>query len=302
MNKDFNAILTALRDNNGMAIDSHNNTEIKIEAIANYGTLAVVGMPADVPFYSINSMYVNKDGRAVVSGYAWAVMGPEIIQESPEQSAEEFNKPQYHTPGFGYSKLTDVTRVKEGEIEIVVRDHEHLVYQLGLNYVENNPLPHYGRTNLLSGSSDNRLFLSATQVPTGMKEFGKHINDNMLLGTAAIKKVSDIQIEASTTETFGIESRDWYQKALRNCPNLTNSLYAVFRDVFNGEPDMNAVSFSFVTNDGFYVTITEIESRQAVEEKHVHAIITGDIIQARVDVVELSEALESLAREKAEAA
>lgn len=304
MNTNFDAILTALRNNNGMAISSGSKTEVKIEAIATIGdkdvSKDVVALPADQTHYSINGMYVNDNGRAVISGYSWGVMGPEIIQDTAIASAEEWNKPKHHTPGCSYLKLNNVTNVtpEQGEVEMTLLETDHLIYQLGLAIVQNNPLPQINASaNVLYGSNDNHLFLAYTKLP--IENFGEKIRDNMLLGVRATKACSDLQIEASATETYGIETRDWYQAAMRNCPNMSVPLFAVFRDVFDCQPQINALSFSFVTSDGYYVTMTEIESRDAVSEKQAHSLLSGDIIQSRLDMFAFGEAMAELVMEKA---
>lgn len=292
MNKSFDAILNALRNNNCMAIDSHNNREVKIEAIAKFGELDTIAMPADVPYYSINGMYVNDNGRAVISQYSWGVMNPDCVRDTPADSAEEYNKPHHHTPGISYHTLSDVTVV-----EVKVFDHEHLIYQLDLDHVENNPLPQVtGKHNVLCGSADHHLFVSATELPT--KDFSLKIVENMMIGVEALKAASDIQIEASTTDTLGIEKKDWYPVVMRNCPNLAVPMFAALKNIFQSESPVNATSFSFVTTDNYYVTITDIESRDVLTEEQAHSILTGAAIQARVDVMKMAEELEKIAANK----
>lgn len=118
-------IVAALRAHNGMALDMHDQTsqrEIKIEAVALFGEDAVVAMPADVPYYSINGLFIDKNGRACLSTFSWAVMDPQIIQDTPEASAAEFNKPEHHTPGLKYHQLSQVTLVKEEQKMNYVKD------------------------------------------------------------------------------------------------------------------------------------------------------------------------------------
>lgn len=276
MNKSFEAILTALRNHNGMAIDNHHNSEVKIEAIAKFGEVDTVAMFADVSYYSLNGMYVNDAGRAVVSTYSWAVMGPEIIQDTPALSAEEFNKPQYHTPGLSYHKLTEVTLIEEKEIEVIVNDIDHLVYALGLTPVKNNPLPQVAGENVLFASNDNHLFLAVTKMPTS--DAGRKINDAYKLGIDMLMATGKFNFEYSTEPLDVVTHTAWFKKIGQNCKNVVNEVYSVFHDVFKGNPDCDALNYSFVTADGYYVTITDLLSKSTIPEEVAHRLLTGELI------------------------
>lgn len=107
-------IIKALREHNGVAIDSHNNHGIKIEAIAQLGDREIVAFPANVSHFSLNSMFINAQGKPCVSTYSNGIMMPEyLIDGSFENGVAEYNNPKSHTPGLSYWKLTRLTYVIE---------------------------------------------------------------------------------------------------------------------------------------------------------------------------------------------
>lgn len=114
MNTSFEAILVALNANNGMALDDHRDDKslLKIVAIARLGKNVISLMDADyAAYYSINSMYVDKDGKPHVSTYSVGVMYPEYLLGTLEEAVRQYNSPEAHTPGLDYQKLTDLTYV-----------------------------------------------------------------------------------------------------------------------------------------------------------------------------------------------
>lgn len=92
MNDSFDAVLAALNANNGKAVDSHNNNRdtTAIKAIAKLGKVTVALL--DAAYYSMNVLIVGKDGRAILTSIATAVMYPEYLDGTLEQAVEKFNK------------------------------------------------------------------------------------------------------------------------------------------------------------------------------------------------------------------
>lgn len=106
-------VLAALRANKGMAINDHGPYEMKVEAIALMGDREVVAF-YDETHFSLNSMYIDIEGRAHVSTYSNGIMYQEYIAKGDFQAAiDEYNKPENHTRGLGYWKITNLTYVKE---------------------------------------------------------------------------------------------------------------------------------------------------------------------------------------------
>lgn len=102
-------VVAALILNNCMAIDCHHQSgkQIEIKAVALLGD-TVVALHPDHAAYSLNSLFIGDNGIVHLSTCSNGTMFPEYARDTLEESAEEYNKPENHTRGMEYWKLTDV--------------------------------------------------------------------------------------------------------------------------------------------------------------------------------------------------
>lgn len=279
MNTKFANILASLRANNGMAIDSHTGRELKIEAIAMIGDKDVVAMPADVAYYSLNGMFINSEGRAVVSSYAWSVMGPEIIRDTAIASAIEYNKPEYHTPGMSYHKLNNVTNIIEEENMNAFANATATA--MGLSFTIDNPTPGADEMgSKLYLSADYKLMLAVT--PLGNAELGMDVVESMRAGMEVVNKTGMFVVEMQGEDGQPLEAvanHPAYMAMLATVPNIIATSTMIMKTPFMAKGiGGDAYSILMLSADGTLYGLNIIAGVEEVSKELAYSFLDGTFV------------------------
>lgn len=283
MNTKFATILASLRAHNGMAIDSHNGREVKLEAIAMFGDKDVVAMYADQPYYSLNGMFINSEGRACVSSYAWSTMGPEIIQDTAIASAEEYNKPEHHTPGMSYHLLNNVTNIIEEEK--TMNTNNIVATSLGLTFSADNPVPGAKEMNsLLYTSADNKMFLNIT--PLESAEIGVEVLDTIISGVEIVNKMGVFKMEAQTEKDKPLAvagDHPAYMAMLASVPDIAAISTMVMKTPFLSKGlTGDAVSIIAIAGDGTMYTVTIFTAPEEISKELAWSFLDNSFLMEHV--------------------
>ena len=281
MNK-FNDILVALRNNSGVAINGHNlGGTVKLEAIALLGK-EVVGMPEDSSHYSINSLVLREDGQVVLTSYSNAVMYPEYLRDTPQESADEFNKPENHTPGMSYRKLTDVTLIKE---EQIMNTTNIVAASLGLTFTADNPTPGAAEMgSMLYSAADNKMFLSITQLESA--EVGAAVLEALVGGMSVVNKCGMFAMEMQTEADkplASVAAHPAYMAMLASVPNAVAMTTMIMKTPFVGKGvSGDAMSILAITEEGTLYGLTIMTGVEEVSAELARSFLDGSFVMEHI--------------------
>lgn len=172
--------------------------------------------------------------------------------------------------------------------EIIINSLSTVMNALRLNVAVNNPFTEGPLPSILYKRADNKLLMTVTKLPEGdPAEMASDIFSSTIRGMTIVNAADADKFEYAKDVMHPVlRELAWTETVTKAFPKPVCFLSAVLCQPF-ADADGDSYNYSFVTEHGYFISITEIDQFDSVTEKEALDLITGEVLMKHPAVVEL---------------